>query len=200
MSLSIIIALLLGIFSGYYFIPENIISNSEILITIALNILILSVGIDVGSNKSLIENLKKKGLKLLCIPLCIVAGSVVGGLITGLFFKVSPNISLAIASGFGWYSLSGIILTSLCNVEVGTIAFLTNIFRELIAVITIPFLARYLNYYTTIAPAGATSMDTTLPLISESTNSETAFISFVNGLILSSLVPVLVPFFYSIYK
>lgn len=200
MSVSIIIALLAGIISGYYIIPENLTSSTEIIITIALNILIFSVGIDVGSNKDLIENLKKKGSLLLCIPLCIIAGSMIGGLITGMLFNTPPNISLAIASGFGWYSLSGIILTSLCNAEVGTVAFLTNIFRELIAIVTIPFLAKYLNYYSTIAPAGATSMDTTLPLISESTNSEIALIAFANGVVLSSLVPVLVPFLYSISK
>lgn len=198
MSVSIIIALLTGTISGYFLLPENLTSSTGIIITIALNILIFSVGIDVGSNKSLIENLKKKGLKLLCIPLCIIAGSMLGGLITGMLFNTPSNISLAIASGFGWYSLSGIILTSLCNAEVGTVAFLTNIFRELIAIVTIPFLAKYLNYYSTIAPAGATSMDTTLPLISESTNSEIALIAFANGVVLSSLVPVLVPFLYSI--
>lgn len=200
MSISIITALLGGIISGYYILPQSLTNSTEIIITIALNILIFSVGIDVGSNKSLIENLKKKGFKLLCIPLCIIAGSMIGGLITGILFNTPSNISLAIASGFGWYSLSGIILTSLCNAEVGTVAFLTNIFRELIAIVTIPFLAKYLNYYTTIAPAGATSMDTTLPLISESTNSQIAFIAFANGVVLSSLVPVLVPFLYSISK
>ena len=77
---------------------------------------------------------------------------------------------MAISSGFGWYSLSGIILTQLHSAEIGTIAFLTNIFRELITVVSIPFIAKYLNDYTAIAPAGATSMDSTLPIISKYTN------------------------------
>ncbi len=80
----------------------------------------------------------------------------------------------------------------------GAIAFLTNVFREMITVILIPILAKRLNGYTAIAPAGATSMDTTLPLIAKATNPEIAIISFINGVILSSLVPVLVTFFYNL--
>jgi len=41
-------------------------------------------------------------------------------------------------------------------------------------------------------------MDTTLPLIAKATNPEIAIISFINGVILSSLVPVLVTFFYNL--
>jgi len=58
------------------------------------------------------------------------------------------------------------------------------------------FIAKYLNHYTAIAPAGATSMDTTLPLISRYTSEKIAVISFINGVILSTLVPILVPMFY----
>ena len=70
-------------------------------------------------------------------------------------------------------------------------------FRELITVISIPLIAKYLNDYATIAPAGATSMDTTLPIISKYTKPEIVVIAFFNGALLSSLVPILVPFFYS---
>jgi len=142
--------------------------------------------------------LKKHSLIILIIPTSIIAGSLIGGLITGYIFDMPKNLSLAISSGFGWYSLSGIILTQLHSAEIGTIAFLTNIFRELITVVSIPFIAKYLNDYTAIAPAGATSMDSTLPIISKYTNPETVVIAFINGILLSGLVPILVPFFYSI--
>ena len=68
----------------------------------------------------------------------------------------------------------------------------------MLSFITIPRIAKRLNYCAAIAPAGVTSMDTTLLIISESTDNETAIISFSNGLILSTLVPILVPLIYGL--
>lgn len=198
MTYIIIISIISGAITGYFFLPESISLHLDTISSTSLYVLIFLVGIDVASNKSLIKDLKKLGFKILLIPTSIIFGSLIGGYFTSLILKLPINTGLAIASGFGWYSLSGVLLTNLCNAEIGTIAFLTNVFRELIAVITIPILATKLNFFTAIAPAGATSMDTTLPLISNSTNSEIAVISFINGAILSTLVPILVTFFFTI--
>lgn len=194
----ILAAVTLGMLCGYFFMPESLINNLNTLSTIALNFLILSVGIDVGSNKNLLKDLRKNGLGIILIPICIILGSLTGGVTTALIYDLPLKSSLSIASGFGWYSLSGILLTNLDNAQIGTIAFLTNVFRELIAVILIPVLAAKLNHYTAIAPAGATSMDTTLPLIAKATTPQVAVVSFLNGAILTSLVPVFITFFYSI--
>ena len=77
----------------------------------------------------------------------------------------------------------------------GTIAFLANVFREMLTFIVVPFVASHLNYYCAIAPAGATAMDTTLGIISKNTNGTIAVLSFVSGVICTLLVPVLVPIF-----
>jgi len=198
MTLSIILSIIIGIISGILIIPDSLAPYMDQITTIALNILILFVGIDIGMNKHIFKDLKKHGYLILLVPLAIIIGSLLGGLLTGILFKYKMNLSLSIASGFGWYSLSGILLSKLHNAEIGAIAFLTNVFREILTVLSIPFLAKYLNGYTAIAPAGATSMDTTLPIISEYTNPEIVVVAFINGVILSSLVPILVPFFYSI--
>lgn len=198
MTLSIILSIISGILAGYFFVPESVLPYMDTITGIALNLLIFFVGIDLGLNKHIFKDLKKHGILLLLIPISIIVGSLTGGLISGLIFKIPSNISLSISSGFGWYSLSGVILTKLHNAEIGTIAFLTNVFRELITVMSIPMIAKYLNDYTTIAPAGATSMDTTLPIISRYTKPEIVVISFFNGAVLSTLVPILVPFFYSL--
>lgn len=198
MTYIIIIALICGIFSGYFILPESIIQNLDKVASFALNLLILSVGIDLGFNKEVFYNIKKLGFKIILVPISIIAGSLIGGIACGLIYNMPLNQSLSISAGFGWYSLSGILITNLGNVEAGTIAFLSNVFRELFAVLTIPLIAGKLNYITAIAPAGATSMDTTLPLISESTDSKTVVISFINGALLSSIVPILVPLLYKI--
>ncbi|MBI9012826.1 MAG: lysine exporter LysO family protein [Clostridiales bacterium] len=198
MTLSILISIIVGIICGMTLLPQSIAPHMDMFTTIALNILILFVGIDIGMNKHIFKDVKKHGLLLIIIPFSIVIGSIIGGLVTSIIIDYDTNISLAISAGFGWYSLSGILLTKLDSAEIGAIAFLTNVFREVFAVLTIPFIARYLNKYTTIAPAGATSMDTMLPIVSRYTNPEIVVISFFNGVVLSSLVPILVPFFYSL--
>jgi len=198
MTLSIILSVFAGILAGFFIIPQEFVSSMDTVTTIALNLLIFFVGIDIGLNKHIFKDLKKHGSFLLLVPLSIIIGSLIGGMITGAIFEIPRNISLSISSGFGWYSLSGIILTKLHSAEIGAIAFLTNVFRELFTVVSIPLIAKYLNDYATIAPAGATSMDTTLPIISRYTKPEIVVIAFFNGAVLSSLVPILVPFFYSL--
>ena len=64
--------------------------------------------------------------------------------------------------------------------------------RELFSFFIIPFLAAHLGYYTCIAPAGATSEDTTLPVMLKYTNEETVVLSVLNGIICSFFVPILI--------
>jgi uncharacterized membrane protein YbjE (DUF340 family) len=132
----------------------------------------------------------------LLIPAMIVVGSLVGGGFAGILLDIPLNISLAISSGFGFASLSAAMLMDLHSVEIGTITFLVNFIRWTIGMFTIPYISKYLNKYTSIAPAAATSMSTSIEIIAENTDAEVIAISVVNGLILSLLVPILTKFFY----
>lgn len=200
MTVKIFAAVIAGILAGRFLIPESALQYSEFLITIALNILLFLIGIDLGRNKEVLSDLRKHGKVLLLVPGGIIIGSLAGGFAAGLITGMPVSLSLPIASGFGWYSLSGILLSNLHSPEVGAIAFLTNIFRELLAIATIPIIALKLNHWSAIAPAGATSMDTTLPIISRATTPEIVVVAFVNGAVLSGLVPLLVPFLYNLLK
>lgn len=198
MTFIIIISVVIGIIFGFSIFPKEIMSFIDIVASWSLVALIFSVGVDIGGNKKIFKDLKKVGFKILLIPLCGVVGSALGSIFVGLIFNVAPNESLAIGSGYGWYSLSGVLLKEIAGETIGAIAFLTNVFRELFAVILIPVLAKKCNGYTAIAPAGAASMDTLLPLISRETSSEIVIVSFINGVTLSTLVPIIVPFFYNL--
>lgn len=199
MTYVIILSVLVGIGCGYFVLPPEVVSGMDQVTSISLFVLIFLVGIDIGGNKKLVKDLRNLGLKVLLVPFGGVVGSLIGGLIIGTIFSMPMGSALSIGAGFGWYSLSGVMLKELGGETLGAIAFLSNVFRELLTVILIPILAKRLNSYTAIAPAGATSMDTTLPLISKATNSEVAVVAFINGVILSSLVPILVPFFYNMF-
>jgi len=72
---------------------------------------------------------------------------------------------------------------------------LTNVFREILAFVFIPIIAKRIGFLETIAAGAAISMDTGLPLITKNTNQEVALISFISGVIISLSVTVLVPIF-----
>lgn len=191
-------AITAGIGVGYVVLPPEAGGLIGELTLWALNFLILMIGIEVGQNLSVFKEIRKHGTMLVAIPMGVIAGSALGGYVSSLIFGQPASTGLAIAAGYGWYSLSGILLTTLDSAQTGAVAFMTNIFRELMTIISVPFLAKYLNHYTAIAPAGATAMDSTLPVISRYTDPEAAIMSFFSGVVLSALVPVLVPFFYGL--
>ena len=107
-----------------------------------------------------------------------------------LSFRLVTGLQLPV----GWYSLAGATISQMGGAELGSIAFMSNLMREIFSFVLIPLLAVKLNYYTCIASAGATSEDTTLPVMLKYTNEETVVLSVFNGVICSFFVPLLIPF------
>ncbi|SDK53022.1 lysine exporter LysO family protein [Natronincola ferrireducens] len=192
MTVKIMVAVALGIAGGFFVFPPSIGDHMGIIIDIGLCLVLFFVGIDIGKQGNILKKIKNLGFKILLIPLMIAMGSILGAIAGGLLIKLPINEAGAIGAGFGWYSLSAIELSKHSS-ELGALAFITNVTREVIALITIPFVAKYIGKLESIAPAGATAMDTALPVISRSTDGNIAVISFITGVILSSMVPVLVP-------
>ncbi len=194
MSAVILVVLVLGIGAGYL-MPADLSGFLDSASSYMLFLLLFSVGIDMGLNKAVFARIRELGFKILLIPAGIVAGSLCGGAIASALLSLSTREGMAISAGLGWYSLSGVLITEAGNPVGGTISFLANVFREMLTFIIVPFVASHFNYYCAIAPAGATSMDTTLGIISRNTNGTIAVLSFVNGVICTLLVPILVPLF-----
>ena len=115
-----------------------------------------------------------------------------GGVLCAMLLHMPWNYGAAIAGGMGWYSLAGATIGRLVGAEMGSVAFLSNLMREIFSCLIIPCIALKLNYYTSIAPAGATSEDTTLPMMLKYTNEETVVLSVLNGMICSLVVPVII--------
>lgn len=197
MSLSIILTVVAGILSGLFIFPETFAEHIGLIIDIGLCLLLFFVGMDIGRNKEIIKQIKSNGYKILLIPFGVALGSIVGSILGGFALGLPINESSAIGAGFGWYSLSAIILSKY-SAEAGALAFITNVCREVFALVSIPFIAKYIGKFEAIAPAGATAMDTSLPIISKATDGNTAVVSFITGVVLSTLVPILVPILISI--
>lgn len=134
----------------------------------------------------------------LVLPLLTAAGSLLGGLAAALLVGLKPAQGMCAAAGFGWYSLSGILITDLGNPFLGNTAFLSNLFRESLALLGIPLLGRLGLGREAVAVAGATSMDVTLPLIGRFAGPRYLGLSMAHGILLSLAVPVLVPLLYSL--
>jgi len=134
----------------------------------------------------------------LLLPLVTALGSLLAGLVAALLGGLSLHEGLCASAGFGWYSLSGILITDLGNPFLGNVSFLSNLFRESLALIFIPSLGRLGFKKEAISIAGATSMDVTLPLLGRYAGPSYLALSMAHGILLSLLVPLLVPFFYSL--
>lgn len=194
MTKKILLILVVGILAGLFIMPESVYDKTGLLMDVGLCLLLFFVGIDLGSNKDIFKNLKTIGFKILIVPAATIIGSLTGGIVCSIIFKLDIFGALAIASGMSWYTLSAIIITPVSS-QLGAVAFLTNVFREILAFISIPFIAKHIGYLETIAAGAAISMDTGLPMVTKNTNQEVAVISFISGVIISLSVTVLVPIF-----
>ena len=164
----------------------------------ALYFLLFLVGISVGADPHTRESIRNLKGKILFVPLCIVLGSLMGGMISSLVLpSLSMREAMAVSAGMGYYSLSSIIITKLHTETLGVIALLSNILREVTTLFLAPVLAKYFGKLAPIASGGATTMDTTLPVITISSGKDYTIIAVVNGIILSLIVPFLVSFILS---
>jgi uncharacterized membrane protein YbjE (DUF340 family) len=157
--------------------------------------LLFVIGLDMSQGRAAIAQVRRIGWKMVLLPVFIAGGSILGALVAGILMRMDAGYAMAIGAGFGWYSLSGVMLTGLVGAQIGTMALLSNVFRELLSIIIMPVVVRYFGKLAAIAPGGATTMDTTLPVVVKYAGSEMGVISFVSGFTLSMLVIVLVPFF-----
>lgn len=191
----ILLALLTGALGGYFFLTTDAKPVLDTILLNALNITVVSAGIDIGSNRQLIKrmlNWKTAGL-MISVPVAITLGSLSAGALMGKILGLKVFDALLISAGMGWYSLSSVVITTMYSTEIGTIAFFANILRELSAFIFVPFLAKFTSV-ACVAIGGATAMDSTLPVLIKSAGMSVGIIGFVSGFILTLAIPFLLTF------
>ena len=125
-----------------------------------------------------------------------ILGTFLGVIVVGVLLKGRPLTEvLAVGSGFGYYSLSSVLITEYKGAELGTIALLANIIREVIALLLAPWMVKYFGKLAPISAGGATTMDTTFPIIIRYSGEEFSIVSIYHGFIVDLSVPFLVVFF-----
>lgn len=193
-SLIIISFFILGIIAGLTgLIPESFAEGN--IAFYALCTLLFFVGAGVGSDSSIVSRFRTLDIRMSLLPLGTILGTFAGALAAALLLHGrSATDCLAVGSGFGYYSLSSIFITEYKGAALGTIALLSNIVREMITLLLSPLLVKVAGPLAPIAAGGVTSMDTTLPIIMDSSGKQYAVVSLFHGFILEFSIPFIVTF------
>mgnify|MGYP002518282076 CR=1 FL=1 len=164
--------------------------------------LMFQVGLSVGCSDNFKAILKNFRPKMLLLPLTTITGTVLfSALVSLALTHWSVFDCMAVGSGMGYYSLSSILVTQLklpslgeqLAAELGTIALLSNVFRELIALVCAPLIRKLLGPLAPITAAGVTSVDVCLPAIGRVSGKEMIPVALFHGMLLDMSVPLLIP-------
>ena len=149
----------------------------------ALCALMFSVGLSVGNDPQTLKNFRSLNPRLVFLPIMTILGTLAGSAAVSLILTHrSITDCLAVGSGFGYYSLSSIFITEYKGAELGTIALLANISREILTLLAAPLLVRWFGNLAPISAGGATTMDTTLPIITRTAGQQFVVVSIFHGL------------------
>lgn len=182
----------LGMAGGYCFLGVGHKDMLDEVLMSALYFMVFVAGIEIGGNRHIIKKIcnPQSILLAVAIPAAVTVGSLGGAAASSALTGMDLQDALLVGSALGWYSLSSVVISTLYSVEIGTIAFLANMLREVLAFLMIPLLVNA-NKFLALAPSGAATMDSGLPVVIKYTNIHVGLFAFINGLLLTLLVPVL---------
>lgn len=196
---SVAVSLVGGLIFGYLFLDTGVKDTLDLILMSALDVMIFIAGIEIGSNRGILKRICNlhSALLALAIPLAVACGSICGALLLGHIAGLSAYDSLLVGGGLGWYSFSSVVISAMYSTEIGTVAFLANMMREISGFFLIPLLVR-VHKFLALAPSGAATMDSGLPVVIKYTNLHVGMYSFINGLVLTLIVPMLISWLLSL--
>lgn len=159
-----------------------------------LMLLVFLIGVQLKSSGVSLRQVlvNRRGIRM---SVWFMLSSLSGGL---LFAASADGVSwtkgLAMASGFGWYSLSGLVMTEAYGAIWGSIMLLNDLARELFALAFIPLLMKRFPD-AAVGIGGATSMDFTLPVIQGAGGLEVVPVAVSFGVVVNIAAPVLMVVF-----
>ena len=192
MTLKYIFYFFLGVVLGYL-LQVTSAAYMALSINAALLLMLFIVGHQLRQQGVLLHEilLNKYGM---IISVLIVLSSLLAGLLSATLLHLSDSVSFVLVSGFGWYTLSGVLTSQVVNSYFGAIAFFIDFFREISALMIISLIGR-LSAPAAIGYGGATSLDCCLPLIKSNFGTRAVPIAVTCGAVLTLLTPILIPLF-----
>ena len=130
--------------------------------------------------------------KIMLVPIACVIGSLLGAVAAFFLIQdISMKDLIMLSQGYGFYSMTGIVVTELKNAHLGSIALMNDLFREIFAILFMYMIGwRYPR--SAISSAGATAMDVTLPMVKQACGNDYIPHAMVSGFVLSVLAPIAV--------
>jgi uncharacterized membrane protein YbjE (DUF340 family) len=192
---AVLLGVMLGLLAGSW-LGEALFDSAELLAQWVLYALLALIGCQLRNSGMPLRQILLNRLGL-AIATVLAASSLLGGLIAAPLLDLRWNEGLAMASGFGWYSLSGILIGDQLGPVMGGVAFFNDLSRELMAFVLIPLVIRR-HAPLAIGYGGATSMDFALPVIQQHGGVACVPVAIVSGFILSLLSPPLILFLLSL--
>lgn len=182
-----------GIFLGCMkFLPSE--TDSGIYALSALYVLLFLAGMSVGFDLHAFRIIQELKGVILVVPLAAVLGTVFGSMFASVLV---PNLALldavAVGCGLGYYSLSSTIISQEVGPVLGSVALLSNIMREVTCLVFTPAMVRFFGLLGPVFAGGATSNDSSLPVIAKFCGERYAIIAIFTGVVLTLAVPFLVP-------
>lgn len=193
-ALFILCSFVAGILAGRMDIISR--ATGEDALALALYTMLILAGMCMGFDTRNFLIVRALGLRVLLLPLGIVAGTALGALVAWLLLGLmmqdfSLRDVMAVGAGFGYYSLSSAIIARLGDAALGSVALLANIARELCTLLLAPLLVRIGGGLAPVATGGAASMDTCMPVIARYAGERFAIMGVFSGMVLTLLVPIL---------
>ena len=169
---------------------------------VILSALIFQVGIGLGASDDLRNIRQSFGAGMLLLPVATIAGTLLFSA-AAVFLLSDRSLAdcLALGSGFGYYSLSSVMIADIKGAapdaaELATIALLANIIREMSALFGASLFARWGGRYAPISVAGINSMDVCLPtIVREAEGKDVVPLAVTHGMALEVSVPILIGVF-----
>ena len=191
-SLIVVGFFVLGVCLGRLDLAPALLMDSRVTFA-ALCCLLFCVGMRIGSNDNIVSEFRSLNPRLALLPVATILGSFAGSLVAWLFLQYrGVTDCMAVGSGFAYYSISSIFITQYRGAELGTVALLANIYREILTLLIAPLLAKVFGPLAPISSGGATTMDTTLPIISQTCGQQYVVVSLFHGFVVDFSVPFLV--------
>ena len=196
-SLVIVAFFAVGCLAGLWTEPDM---QGSSLSTWVLYALMFCVGVTLGNDRTLAGRVRRVDRRLALLPVATAVGTLGGAALAAPFFGADSAVtsaadSLAVGAGFGYYSLSSIFIADLRGAELATVALLCNILRELFTLLAAPLVAQWFGPLAAVSIGGATTFDTTLPIITRAAGRPYAVVSIFHGCVMDFSVPFLVTFF-----
>ncbi len=202
MTILILACTLIGLLIGYFLVLRNVTGPAyekfdtitSNLMMVSLGLLIATIGFSMGLEGTILDSLKKIGLKVMIFPFVILAATAVGSVAVALIFpQITVGESLAVGFGYGWYTLAPGIISAAGHEVAAAISFLHNVIREIGGIVLIPFVAKKIGYLEAVSVPGICCMDVGLPILMRTTRDEIIAFCIAVGLVEEIATTVLVP-------